>query len=476
MLEIDDYTLENKIGKGSFGEVYLTTQKGSNKLFATKKMQKSIVLQPKVKKFFNNEIKILQSIDHPNIIKLYKIKQTINSYYLIFDLCNGGNLTSCLDKYKKKYHLPFTQEIVQHIMTQIVNGLRYLHNSKILHRDIKLDNLLLDFENKDDLENLNILKAKVKIIDFGFARFLEDNTLAESTLGSPIYMDPQILQKLNKIDNNTSFGYDQKADIWSLGAVCYEMLIGSPPFTASNLKELIDNIKKGNYSIPNNLKLSKEAISFINGMLQFNPQARLDINALANHDFLVKDIKTFHAIDIKKAQQKFNSKKEIVLNTNYNQSIWFIFETDKKDNKNKDINLEDIPNNMIDKNNVNNDINNKNIGKPINIKEEDILGNLNNEMENKNNIQSNNNKNYNNNIINHNYFNNNNNNSNNSNKVNNNNYDNEKNSNNNGNDNSNLINLLDQTFEELNHDFFYIEPIFLAVPPIEDPSFFQVDI
>ena len=469
MLEIDDYTLENKIGKGSFGEVYLTTKKGTDKLYATKKMQKIIVLQPKVKKFFNNEISILKTLDHPNIIKLYDIKQTINSYYLIFDLCNGGNLTSCLDKYKKKYHLPFTQEIVQHIMTQIVNGLRYLHNSKILHRDIKLDNILLHYENNDDLKNANILKANVKIIDFGFARYLEDNTLAESTLGSPIYMDPQILQKLNKIDNNTSFGYDQKADIWSLGAVCYEMLIGSPPFTASNLKELIDNIKKGNYSIPNNLKLSKEAISFINGMLQFNPQARLDINALANHDFLVKDIKTFHAIDIKKAQQKFNSKKEIVLNTNYNQSIWFIFETDDKDNNNKNINLEDIPNNMIDNKNVKDNINNNNIEKPISIKEEDILGNLNNGMENKNNIQSNNN--YNNNIENQNYIN-----SNNINKVNNNIYDNEKKNNNNEINNPNLINLLDQTFQEMNHDFFYIEPIFLAVPPIEDSSFFQVDI
>ena len=469
MLEIDDYTLENKIGKGSFGEVYLTTKKGTDKLYATKKMQKTIVLQPKVKKFFNNETTILKTLDHPNIIKLYDIKQTINSYYLIFDLCNGGNLTSCLDKYKKKYHLPFTQEIVQHIMTQIVNGLRYLHNSKILHRDIKLDNILLHYENNDDLKNANILKANVKIIDFGFARYLEDNTLAESTLGSPIYMDPQILQKLNKIDNNTSFGYDQKADIWSLGAVCYEMLIGSPPFTASNLKELIDNIKKGNYSIPNNLKLSKEAISFINGMLQFNPQARLDINALANHDFLVKDIKTFHAIDIKKAQQKFNSKKEIVLNTNYNQSIWFIFETDDKDNNNKNINLEDIPNNMIDNKNVKDNINNNNIEKPISIKEEDILGNLNNGMENKNNIQSNNN--YNNNIENQNYIN-----SNNINKVNNNIYDNEKKNNNNEIYNPNLINLLDQTFQEMNHDFFYIEPIFLAVPPIEDSSFFQVDI
>ena len=169
------------------------------------------------------------------------------------------------------------------------------------------------------------------------------------------------------------------------------------------------------------------------------------------------------------AQQKFNSKKEIVLNTNYNQSIWFIFETDDKDNNNKNINLEDIPNNMIDNKNVKDNINNNNIEKPISIKEEDILGNLNNGMENKNNIQSNNN--YNNNIENQNYIN-----SNNINKVNNNIYDNEKKNNNNEIYNPNLINLLDQTFQEMNHDFFYIEPIFLAVPPIEDSSFFQVDI
>ena len=367
MIEIDDYLIKNKIGKGSFGEVYLTTKKGRNKIFATKKMQKSIVLQPKVKKFFNNEISILQKIEHPNIIKLYEIKQKINNYYLIFEYCNGGSLLNALEKYKKKYQSPFTQEIVQYIMNQVVSGLRYLHNLKILHRDIKLDNILLNYENDEDSKNLNLLKSNIKIIDFGFARYLEDNTLAESTLGSPMYMDPLILQKLNKINNNNSFGYDQKADIWSLGTVCYEMLIGTPPFNASNLKELINNIQKGNYSIPNKLKLSKEAISFINGMLQYNPKARLDINALANHDFLVKNIKTFHNLDIKKAQEKFNDKDAITLNTKFNQSVWFVFETDDNDNKEKNINLEDISVNMIDNNNINN--NNNNNYKPIIIKE-----------------------------------------------------------------------------------------------------------
>ena len=440
MLIVEDYTLEKIIGKGSFGQVYLTSKTGTNKLFATKKMPKTMVLQPKVKKYFNNEIHILENIDHPYIIKLYEIKQTINNYFLIFDFCNGGDLNHCLEKYKKKNKKPFTQEIVQHLMNQIVNGLQYLHNSKILHRDIKSDNILVHFKSKEDLQNLNLLNADIKIIDFGFARYLEDDSLAQSVLGSPLYMAPQILRKLKKLDNNNSFGYDQKADIWSLGTVCYEMLIGTPPFYAENYDDLLKGIQKGNYSIPNNLKLSKEAVSFLNGMIQYNPQSRLDINALANHDFLVKDIKSFHFIDIKKAEEKFMNKKEIVINAKEYQSIWYIFDTDNKEN-NKKINLEEIPNDMI-----NDKINNKNfIGKRINKQQEDYLGDLNREMKNNNNYGDRY-KNINNNI------------------------------NNENKDNLTLENLLDNTFNEINHDFFFMEPIFIPFPPIEETSIFQIDI
>ena len=440
MLIVEDYTLEKIIGKGSFGQVYLTSKTGTNKLFATKKMPKTMVLQPKVKKYFNNEIHILENIDHPYIIKLYEIKQTINNYFLIFDFCNGGDLNHCLEKYKKKNKKPFTQEIVQHLMNQIVNGLQYLHNSKILHRDIKSDNILVHFKSKEDLQNLNLLNADIKIIDFGFARYLEDDSLAQSVLGSPLYMAPQILRKLKKLDNNNSFGYDQKADIWSLGTVCYEMLIGTPPFYAENYDDLLKGIQKGNYSIPNNLKLSKEAVSFLNGMIQYNPQSRLDINTLANHDFLVKDIKSFHFIDIKIAEEKFLNNKEIVINAKEYQSIWYIFDTDNKEN-NKKINLEEIPNDMI-----NDKINNKNfIGKRINKQQEDYLGDLNREMKNNNNYGDRY-KNINNNI------------------------------NNENKDNLTLENLLDNTFNEINHDFFFMEPIFIPFPPIEETSIFQIDI
>ena len=134
---VEDLTLIKQIGKGSFGEVFITSKAGTKELFATKKVKKSMVMDEKVKKYFNNELFILKNVNHPNIVKLYDIKQTLNNFYLVFDLCNGGGLSNCLERYKKKHDgKPFPENIVQHLMKQIVSGMKYLHNKKILHRDI----------------------------------------------------------------------------------------------------------------------------------------------------------------------------------------------------------------------------------------------------------------------------------------------------------------------------------------------------
>ena len=308
-MQIEDLVLLKPVGKGAFGEVFLTTKRGTQQQFATKKVQKSVVLQEKVKKYFNNEIFILRNVNHPNIIKLHEIKQTLNNFYLVFELCNGGNLSDCLEKYNKNYGKPFTQEIVQHIMKQVVSGIQYLHNKKILHRDLKLDNILLNFDNAEDNEKFNLLKSKVKIIDFGFARYLENDVLAQSILGSPLNMAPQILMKMRRLDNNQTFGYDQKADIWSIGTICYELLVGSHPFESSNYEELTSKIQKGNYKIPNNLQLSIEAVSFLNAMLQYDPKKRLDINDLAKHKFLTVNTNEFTLIDLTKDDLMLNTKK-----------------------------------------------------------------------------------------------------------------------------------------------------------------------
>ena len=328
---VEDLTLIKQIGKGSFGEVFITSKAGTKELFATKKVKKSMVMDEKVKKYFNNELFILKNVNHPNIVKLYDIKQTLNNFYLVFDLCNGGGLSNCLERYKKKHDgKPFPENIVQHLMKQIVSGMKYLHNKKILHRDIKLDNILVKFETDEDKDNDNYFKATIKIIDFGFARYLENDSLAQSILGSPINMDPKILMKMRKIENNQSFGYDRKADIWSLGTVCYELLIGAPPFDASSYDDLVSKLQKGSYKIPNQLNLSKQSISFINAMLQFDPQQRYDINQLAAHEFLNKDCNSFDKMNLTKAQNDSHiSGKNIILTAKdeLKQSFWNLFDS-----------------------------------------------------------------------------------------------------------------------------------------------------
>ena len=438
---VEDITLIKSVGKGSFGEVFLASRKGTDQMYAVKKVSKSLVLQEKVKKYFNNEIYILKQVNHPNIIKLYEIKQTLNNFYLVFDLCNGGGLSNCLEKYMKQNKKPFTQEIAQSIIRQLVSGLQYLHNNKILHRDLKLDNVLLHFNSEEDKNNFNLLKAQVKIIDFGFARYLENDSLAQSVLGSPINMDPQILAKMRKIDNNQSFGYDQKADIWSLGTICYELLIGVPPFDATSYEELVSKIQKGNYKIPKNLKLSKEAISFINGMLKYNPEQRLSIDQLANHNFLIKNVKDFKEIDLTKAA-KVDQKTDLVFNAK--ESVWDIFESSIKD-------LDGVSSNDLSKNQQSYNGPKNGISGQV----EDILSNRMNNLT----VESQSQKSKNNNFV--------------------------ENENSSSRSTSNVekINLTEdkkkailKAFDDMNADFFYLEPMLIPIVPNTEQKALQLDI
>jgi len=320
---VDDLTLIKPLGKGAFGEVYLTSKQGSKEKFATKKIDKKFTLNPKAKKYLDNEIGILKDIDHPNIVKLYDVKETSQFYYLVTEYCNGGGLSDCLEQYQEKHNKAFPEEIVQYLMKQIVSALRYLHNKTILHRDIKLDNILVHFENEEDRRNKNMLKAKVKMIDFGFARYLKKEELAYSTLGSPINMDPGILRKLNKMAHSNEYGYDEKADIWSLGTICYEMLIGKCTFDAESMKELVRKVEKGDYFIPN--FLSKEAVSFLNGMLQYDFKKRLTAEQLYRHKFINKKYKDLTKLDLGELKKKNIKGSKIKINSKVNQSIWDVF-------------------------------------------------------------------------------------------------------------------------------------------------------
>ena len=334
---IKGYKFEKIISENEISKVYLASRIKDGIKCAIKQIDKSVLSDKRYKKYLNNEIFILRHINNEYTIKLYDMTSDLNYIYLVFEYCNGGDLQMCLKRQLELHKHSFSQEQVQHIMRQVISGFVYLHSSKILHRDIKLENILVQFPTEEDKNNLNILKAKIKITDFGFSRYLKGDNLAKSVLGSPNSMDPHILKKMARIDNDNDYAYDQKADIWSLGVVTYELLIGCPPFEASSYEELLDKIEKGKYRIPHQVILSTEAISFLNGMLQYNPENRLDVTELSKQYFLTRNVSTFQKLQLEKANMNMDLGQSIVLNAKKTlesnmSDIWSQF---KQDNLNK---------------------------------------------------------------------------------------------------------------------------------------------
>ena len=317
--KVEDLTLIKFLGKGAFGEVYLSQKTNSNKYFATKKIDRKIADRPKLQKYLVNEINILKTLNHPNIVRLEEVKKNDEFYYIVMEYINGGGLSECLKKYMDKYGKAFSEEIVQHLMRQILDALAYIHDKKIIHRDLKLDNIMVNFDSQADKDNLNMMKAKIKIIDFGFSVLLTEQNLAKTTVGSPINMDPIILEKFNKLrDKNIT--YDTKADIWSLGTVCYELLIGKAVFNAETMEDLVNKVKDGKYKVPSTI--SKELIDFLNQMLQYDANYRSTARELQNHPFIRKNVKNFTHMKAKQRTKNYNIKQ--------NKSFWAIYDEEDK--------------------------------------------------------------------------------------------------------------------------------------------------
>ena len=296
-----DYILFKKLGTFSLGEIYSSKRKGTEEIFAIKKIYRNYIDKQGLSKIIDKEFALSKILEHPNICRYLGIFKKEKYYYLIIEYINGLTLSECLEKYQYKHNASFSEEIVQYLMRQIIDAFRLIHSKNIIYRNINLDNIMVHFNNEVDKNNLNLLKAKIKIIDFSLA---QNGNLDKTVLGSPLYMSPELLKSLVNPDNN-KIGYDNKIDIWSLGAVCYEMLTGKTVYDAQSLDDLVKKAETGEYRIPNNL--SVETNSFLYNMLRYSPDQRLSADPLARHSFLIKKVDQF--------QKRVDQNGEIIINT-----------------------------------------------------------------------------------------------------------------------------------------------------------------
>lgn len=269
MEKIGDYQFirsrQSELGRGSFSTVYLgeytgpTTWALDHKQKVAIKIIKTNNMTPKAKSILEDEVSVMDMIKknpHPNIVGCYDI---INSPYetlLILEYCDSGDLKSILKK-------PIKEKFAQFYFCQLANGLKYLSQHNIIHRDIKPRNILLT-------DNRKILK----IADFGFATNFKNQSLHETICGSPLYMAPEIM------NNNM---YNNQTDLWSIGMILYEMLFGTHPYNECHtFPELKDTITNTDIEIPpvntKNKLISDECINLLKQLLQKNVQNRITWN------------------------------------------------------------------------------------------------------------------------------------------------------------------------------------------------------
>jgi serine/threonine protein kinase len=305
MKQVEDLTLIKVLGKGAYGEVYLSKKANSNKLFATKRIDK-FRADNQLKKYFQYEINIMKGLNHENIIKLEDIKMTANNYYVVLEYLNGGDLKSCLHLYMQRYNTPFPEVIVQHLMKQIVRAVAYFHEFNVIHRDLKLDNIMVNFDSEKDKQDLNMMRAKIKIIDFGCSIVIpSQGGFCFTAAGTPGYMAPFLLEEYYRNAKREGLvGYGKEVDIWSLGCLCYELLMGKVPFNSKEIPNLINQMNEGTYTLPPNS--SAEIRDFLSKMLKHDGKARATARELFFHPFLTNDVRNFGKINI--AQQINNNQ------------------------------------------------------------------------------------------------------------------------------------------------------------------------
>ena len=252
------YNMTSLVGEGSFGKVYSAVSVLTGEKVAIKCLDKAKINQRSAKQKVQKEIDIHKRLVHPNIARFFEVFHNEKYIFMVMEFAENGDL---FGQIRQSGVLSEGQS--KEIIAQIVSGLEACHSQQILHRDIKLDNILLG------------ASGEAKICDFGVSLVMEEGRLAKDQLGTPAYMAPELLHG----KGYSGFG----SDIWNLGVTLYIMLTGKIPFNSEDIGELQSIILEGRFEFPEEPELSAEVKDLISSILVVDPQARIKLPEIKKH-------------------------------------------------------------------------------------------------------------------------------------------------------------------------------------------------
>ncbi|KAL9410041.1 hypothetical protein AB3S75_043906 [Citrus x aurantiifolia] len=252
-MRLGRYELGRTLGEGNFGKVKFAQDLDSGLPFAVKILEKNRIIHLKITDQIKREIATLKLLKHPNVVRLHEVLASKSKIYMVLEYVTGGEL---FDKIASKGRLQEAEG--RKLFQQLIDGVSYCHNKGVFHRDLKLENILLDS------------KGNIKISDFGLSalpQHFRDDGLLHTTCGSPNYVAPEVL---------ANRGYDgATSDIWSCGVILYVILTGYLPFDDRNLAVLYQKIFRGDFKLPK--WLSPGAQNLLRKILEPNPVKRITI-------------------------------------------------------------------------------------------------------------------------------------------------------------------------------------------------------
>jgi serum/glucocorticoid-regulated kinase 2 len=260
---VEDFELLKVIGRGSFGKVMMVRRHGDSNVYAMKILRKAAIVERNQVEHTKSEREILETADHPFLMKLHFAFQTNTKLYLVMDMITGGELFFHLKNDRR-----FKEPRARLYCAEIVLGIGYLHAMDVIYRDLKPENILLDHE------------GHVKLTDFGLSkRFTKPGEKAETFCGTPEYLAPEVI---------IGIPHDKAVDWWSVGILLYEMMVGLPPFYSENVNLMYDLIQKSELRIP--AFVSFDARDLITKLLRRDPNTRLgsasdDCDPIKKHPF-----------------------------------------------------------------------------------------------------------------------------------------------------------------------------------------------